>query len=156
MGISLSSNLKEKTSVMDLIKGKSLIKADGSSQSAESALAGKDIIMFYFSAHWCPPCRGFTPMLKDFYEEVQDEGVELIFVSCDRSKADMISYMKESHGDWYGVEHGSDLVQQLSERFGVSGIPYLVVLKSDGTVITTDGRSAVQGQGPPVVKTWKK
>merc|ERR1711963_681314 len=84
--ISLSYNLKEKTSVMDLIKGKSLIKADGSSQSAESALAGKEIIMFYFSAHWCPPCRGFTPMLKDFYEE--------------------------SHGDWYGVEHGSDLVQQ--------------------------------------------
>ena len=70
MGISLSSNLKEKTSVMDLIKGKSLMKADGSSQSAESALAGKDIIMFYFSAHWCPPCRGFTPMLKDFYEVI--------------------------------------------------------------------------------------
>ena len=29
-------------------------------------------------------------------QEVEDEGVELIFVSCDRSKADMISYMKVS------------------------------------------------------------
>ena len=27
---------------------------------------------------------------------MKDEGVELIFVSCDRSKADMISYMKVS------------------------------------------------------------
>ena len=27
---------------------------------------------------------------------MEDEGVELIFVSCDRSKADMISYMKVS------------------------------------------------------------
>merc|ERR1739842_234641 len=77
----------------------------------------------------------------------EDEGVELIFVSCDRSKADMISYMKESHGDWFGVEHGSDLVQQLSEIFGVSGIPYLVVVKSDGTLITKDGRSAFKGKG---------
>merc|ERR1712008_515178 len=120
-------------------KGKSLMKVDGSMQSSELALLGKDIVMFYFSAHWCPPCRGFTPILKEFYEEVKDEGVELIFVSCDRSKADMISYMKESHGDW----------------FGVSGIPYLVVVKSDGTLITKDGRSAVQGQGPTVVKSWK-
>ena len=63
---------------------------------------------------------------------------------------------QESHGDWFGVEHGSDLVQQLSEMFGVSGIPYLVVVKSDGTLITKDGRSAVQGQGPTVVKSWKK
>jgi len=140
---------------MDLIKGNSLIRADGSSKSAESALQGKEVVLIYFSAHWCPPCRGFTPILKDFYEEVKDDGVELIFVSSDRSKSDMISYMKESHGDWYGVEHGSDLVQKLKQKFGVSGIPYLVVLKADGTIITKDGRSAVM-QGPSVVKTWKK
>jgi len=53
---------------MDLIKGKNLTKADGSSHSADAALAGKDVILIYFSAHWCPPCRGFTPVLKDFYE----------------------------------------------------------------------------------------
>jgi nucleoredoxin len=53
---------------MDLIKGKNLTKADGSSQSADAALAGKDVILVYFSAHWCPPCRAFTPVLKDFYE----------------------------------------------------------------------------------------
>ena len=29
-------------------------------------------------------------------QEVENEGVELIFVSCDKSKADMISYMKVS------------------------------------------------------------
>jgi len=55
---------------MDLIKGKNLTKADGSSHSADAALAGKDVILIYFSAHWCPPCRGFTPVLKDFYEVV--------------------------------------------------------------------------------------
>merc|ERR1712154_624855 len=97
------------------------------SHSADAALAGKDVILIYFSAHWCPPCRGFTPVLKDFYEEVESEGVEIIFVSSDRSPADMVSYMKESHGDWYGVEHGSDLAQGLKQKFGVSGIPCLVL-----------------------------
>ena len=53
---------------MDLLKGKNLVKADGSSQLADAALAGKSVILIYFSAHWCPPCRAFTPVLKDFYE----------------------------------------------------------------------------------------
>merc|ERR1712008_284836 len=47
--ISLFSNSEVKTTAMDLIKGKSLMKVDGSMQSAESALAGKDIVMFFFS-----------------------------------------------------------------------------------------------------------
>ena len=57
---------------MDLIKGKTLNKADGSSHEADAALAGKDVILIYFSAHWCPPCRTFTPVLKDFYEVRHD------------------------------------------------------------------------------------
>ena len=31
-------------------------------------LCYQDLVLYYFSAHWCPPCRQFTPMLKDFYE----------------------------------------------------------------------------------------
>ena len=52
---------------MDLIKG-TLVKADGSQVQADSALNGKKVVCIYFSAHWCPPCRAFTPVLKDFYE----------------------------------------------------------------------------------------
>ena len=140
---------------MDLIKGTSLQKADGSSVPADTALAGKAVVCIYFSAHWCPPCRAFTPVLKDFYEEVADEGVEIIFVSSDRSPQDMVSYMKESHGDWFGIPHGSEVGQELKKKFGVSGIPCLVVLKADGSLVTKEGRNAVQSKGPGAVKDWK-
>ena len=53
---------------MDSLAQQTLLKADGSSVDADSALADKELILYYFSAHWCPPCRQFTPMLKDFYE----------------------------------------------------------------------------------------
>ena len=71
----------------------------------------QDLVLYYFSAHWCPPCRQFTPMLKDFYEvqllapnwaqnniilnsRQEAEGIEIVFVSSDRSAEDMASYMK--------------------------------------------------------------
>jgi len=30
-------------------------------------------ILIYFSAHWCPPCRGFTPVLAKNYKEWNKE-----------------------------------------------------------------------------------
>ena len=92
---------------MDLIKSQTFIRADGSSIEAESALANKELILIYFSAHWCPPCKRFTPILKEFYEKVAKEGVEIIFLSWDQSQEDMLSYMKEMHGDWLAFQHGT-------------------------------------------------
>jgi len=140
---------------MDSLGGVQLIKADGSSHAAEAALDGKDLVLYYFSAHWCPPCRQFTPMLKDFYEEA--EGIEIVFVSSDRSAEDMTSYMKESHGDWLAAEHNSAVANNLKQKYGVSGIPCLVVCKKDGTLVTKDGRAGVTGMPPAqAVASWKK
>ena len=37
-----------------------LLKGQSSVSIADS-LNGKDVVGLYFSAHWCPPCRAFTP-----------------------------------------------------------------------------------------------
>ncbi|XP_023340806.1 nucleoredoxin-like protein 2 isoform X3 [Eurytemora carolleeae] len=141
---------------MDSLAGQQLVKADGTSVNADEALADKELVLYYFSAHWCPPCRQFTPKLKDFYEEVSDEGVEIVFVSSDESNEDMLSYMKESHGDWLAIEHNSNLTNSLNEKYEVDGIPTLVVCKKDGTVITKDGRDHVMSKQPAqAVKDWK-
>ena len=36
---------------------------------ASKALNGKKTVALYFSAHWCPPCRGFTPQLAGWYKQ---------------------------------------------------------------------------------------
>ena len=50
--------------------GTSLVRWDGS-RVLTTALEGK-IVALYFSAHWCPPCRQFTPVLKQFYNEINE------------------------------------------------------------------------------------
>ena len=39
------------------------------------AMAGKQALALYFSAHWCPPCRGFTPQLAEWYMQELKKGV---------------------------------------------------------------------------------
>merc|ERR1711963_555992 len=93
---------------MDLIKSQTLIRSDGSEVDAKSALSEKDLALIYFSAKWCPRSERYTPMLKEFYEKVAKEGVEIIFASWDNSSEEMFNNMKESHGDWLALQHDSD------------------------------------------------
>ena len=142
------------------LNGQTLKKLEGdwSDVSADSSLEGKKVVAFYFSAHWCPPCRAFTPMLKDAYEEYLEEScdIEIVFVSSDRSIEDMKDYMKSSHGKWLAIPHNSELGAALKSKFGIQGIPALIVCKSDGSVITKEGRADVQKAGPEGMKQWLK
>ena len=36
----------------------------------EDLMLAKDFIAIYFGAHWCPPARGFTNILREVYETV--------------------------------------------------------------------------------------
>ncbi|XP_076307357.1 nucleoredoxin-like protein 2 [Tachypleus tridentatus] len=141
---------------MDIVQGQKLFKKDRSEVDADEILGDKEIIGFYFSAHWCPPCRGFTPILTEVYGELKNENVpfEVVFVSSDQSEDDMFSYMEESHGDWLAVQFDSDVSNKLSEKFSVDGIPTFIILKKDGAVITESGVEEVTEKGAEAFKEW--
>ena len=49
---------------------------------------------------------------QDFYGELEESGdFEIVFVSFDRSASDLSTYMNESHGDWYFIQHGDAKIQ---------------------------------------------
>jgi len=132
------------------------LKRHGGGNASAADLENK-VVALYFSAHWCGPCRAFTPVLKDFYEELTGTNeLEIVFVSFDRTPGDLDKYLAEAHGNWLYVPHGNDAIQTLADKYGVSGIPALVVIKPDGSVITKEGRSDVQSKPPKVtLSKWK-
>ena len=92
-------------------------------------------------------------------QEVSD--VEIIYVSADRLKESMMADMKESHGNWWAVEHDSDEAEAFKANFNLnrSGIPRLVVLDKNGKEVSKDGRRDVIIQmedGHSAVDAWKK
>ena len=60
-------SLRNSQVIMDSLSGQQLLRKDETVVEADSILSEKKVLAFYFSAHWCPPCRLFTPVLAEFY-----------------------------------------------------------------------------------------
>jgi nucleoredoxin len=115
------------------LKGKTL------SPHSREAIQGAKYYALYYSAKWCPPCRGFTPELVTAYNELKAKhpDFEVIFVSSDEDQDAMQSYMTDYKMPWPAVRF--DLVKSLSavKRHKEKGIPNLVFLTADGEVLST-------------------
>ena len=137
----------------EIIKESILIKADESKKPIDEILAGKCIVLLYFSASWCRPCS----ILKKFYQDNFGKGVELIFISDDFDKKDMLDCMKESHGNWYACDHSSRVGERLKKKFcpfRIPTIPTLVALKPDGTIINGNATDDIKNN-LSIVDEWK-
>ena len=89
----------ESTNKLQEILGDKLIKVENNNivnvdfNAFFNAYTGKgEYLCLYFGAHWAPPSRLFTTMLKDkFYDVINKEDdlkgkVEVIFVTDDRAQ----------------------------------------------------------------------
>ena len=100
-----------------------------------TALSGKKYIMLYFSAHWCPPCKQYTPELARAYTaSTKQAEVAIVFVSSDRDQKSFDSYYAEM--PFYALPFGArDEAASLGEKFGIRGIPTLVLLDGEGKLV---------------------
>ena len=116
---------------------------------------GAKLILLYFSASWCPPCRAFTPRLVEFYNSLKADpltqnDIEIVFVTSDRTKDDFESYYSKM--PWLSMPY-DDISgyarRSLSSTFGIRGIPSLVVLDCDANVISSSGVNDVSACSSP-------
>ena len=92
----------------------------------------------YYSAHWCPPCRAFTPELVKWYNGFQPKhkDFQLVFVSSDKDEAAMLGYMTEMKMPWPAVKFGEKKETSVG-KFAADGIPYLVLVDENGKDLTS-------------------
>lgn len=108
----------------------------------------------YFSAHWCPPCRVFTPLLVDFQNKNASE-FEVVFVSGDFNPKAQIEYMTETAMPWSAVRLASPDTERLQKEFNIKGFPTLIILDPAGRVVTDAGRMHVQMNPKTALQVWK-
>ena len=118
----------------------------------DTALEKKALIALYFSAHWCGPCRKFTPQLVEFYNRVaaQHPEFELIFVSDDRSAPEMQNYMREANMPWPAIDYQKLAGKAALKKYAGASIPCLVLVDASGKVLS-DSYAGKDYRGPAKV-----
>lgn len=121
-----------------------LMKGD---ERVDASVVSNKIFGLYFSAHWCAPCRRFTPRLAEVYNELKAAGkeFEVVFCSLDTDEKEYKEYYGEM--PWCSAGFQCPVVKQVKEQLGVEGIPALVLFDGEGNLITGEGRSAVESTG---------
>jgi thiol-disulfide isomerase/thioredoxin len=106
----------------------------------------------------CGPCKQFTPILAQFYNDMKKKGkrFEIIWISRDRSDDEFIDYYKDM--PWLAVplENIATVVEATSEKYNVRGIPHLVILDAeDASVLTLEGVSKVRADAYGLEFPWR-
>lgn len=121
-----------------LMKGKL-----GAVSTVSTAAWENKVVALYFSASWCPPCQEFTPRLVGIYTEAQrkHKDFELIFVSHDKTIEQFQDYFVLM--PWSAVPfEDKQRRERLADKFGIRGIPHLVLLDKNG-IVNGDAQAAV-------------
>ncbi|KAJ8310471.1 hypothetical protein KUTeg_012336 [Tegillarca granosa] len=148
----------KKMAAIEAIVGANLLTKDGL-KDTKDVVKDKEVIVnkesavifsifiikgLYFSAHWCPPCRAFTPVLAEQYTKIKDKGkkFEVIFISSDRDQSAFNEYYNEM--PWNALPFtATEQIGKVKQKYAIRGIPTLILLNPDGEIISKDGRSLI-------------
>ena len=142
---------------MDIIAGGDVHYGDGKKAASQFKATYYGI---YFGAHWAPPCRLFTTTLSEFYKDVNKDAnsefekpFEVLFVSLDGNHEAFLRNFREM--PWLGVSCNEETrVSALKQKFGINGIPTLVITNLQGELISYDGRKDIQDGAEAALKLW--
>lgn len=128
------------TGIYNFVKGDLVHPLNGTLVHADDeALSHKKLIAFYFSAHWCAPCRKFTPQLVEYYNRVaaQHPEFEIIFFSLDKSESAMEEYMRETNMPWPAIAYQKLKEKEVLKKNAGTGIPSLVLVDQTGKLLSS-------------------
>lgn len=133
---------------------------DLTTSTSKEAFANS-IVALYFSAHWCGPCKVFTPILSKIYEIARYEKLpfEIVFASHDQDEDAYVNYRKTM--PWMALPFDSDMDSSISGQLGasfqVNSLPTLIITHpASKRVITVNGRGEILSKKLDIVRAWCK
>lgn len=102
-----------------------------------SDLQGK-VVLIDFWASWCGPCRRENPNVVKLYEQYKDDGFTVLSVSLDKMRPNWLAAIEKDNLSWpYHVSDLKHWSSKVAKLYGVTGIPFTVLVDQDGKIIAT-------------------
>ena len=136
------------------IFGEEFIDGFGSKKYADVFLHVEKYIGIYFGASWAAPAQEFDPMLLDFYRNANkiNKKIEIIYVNSDEDPGQFNSVI--SSVPWLAIPFNDSRVMELKQMYAITAIPVLVIIRKDGTVVTTNGRNDIYALENDALDHW--
>ena len=90
-----------------------------------------DVVLINFWATWCPPCRAEIPDIEDAYRARKDEGLVVLGVSVEQSRAAVAPFV-ELAGMTYPVL--LDELSQVYNTYRAPGLPMSILVDNNGVI----------------------
>ena len=90
-----------------------------------------DAVLINFWATWCPPCRAEIPDIEDAYRARRDEGLVVLGVSVEQSRAAVAPFV-ELAGMTYPVL--LDELSQVYNTYRAPGLPMSLLIDESGVI----------------------
>lgn len=139
--------------IASLVKGDLVTSRNGVvGPYGDAEFEKKKLIGLYASAHWCGPCREFTPKLVAFYNKIAatHPEFEIVFVSNDKTASAMEGYMREDQMPWPALSFSKVAGNQSIKKYFGDSIPCLVIVDETGKVVF-DTYAGKNYRGPEAV-----
>ena len=108
-----------------------LLTVDGKEIELESFAKDK-VTLLVFGATWCPACRHEIPILKEYYNELKDDGLNVLGIDIQESAKKVESFIEKMQINYPVVLDSS---ADIASLYKVVGIPLNIILDKNGVIV---------------------
>jgi peroxiredoxin len=91
------------------------------------------VVLLNIWATWCAPCVAEMPSMEKLYQELKDEGFEILAVSVDESGAETVNPFMKKHKLGFPVL--LDTKGDIKTLYQATGIPESFIIDGEGIIV---------------------
>jgi thiol-disulfide isomerase/thioredoxin len=110
---------------------------DGSPASLSDYAGKGKYVLVDFWASWCTPCRMETPVIAEVYNKYKGDKFEVVSVAVWDERENTLAAIKEDGSTWPQILDAQTIP---TEIYGIQGIPHIMLIGPDGTILARDLR----------------
>ena len=113
-----------------------------------------DIVVVYFSMLNVDR-RNIMYEFYEIYENARYNNlpIEVINVPMDDTRKDFYRSFEEQ-ANWFTLRFGDPLILNLQYRYGITAVPHLMVIRTDGTIVSSHGIVDLDEYGMNAIVAW--
>ena len=104
-------------------------------------LQGKVVLVYYW-ASWCEPCKSDLPTLKDLQARFGRYGFSIVGVSLDYTPEATQQFVQEYQLNWPQLYEPGGLESPLANDLGIVTVPTLILVDQQGRVVSRNLQAA--------------